>query len=108
MENLVKFVEKTGNFKARYVTAEEHEDGIGACAGQNYTKNGVFYTETEALEEIGLELKVSCGKLQAKNEADARQQAIKAAESAGVKAIEIKVSRYGNSNNYNIRTRYVK
>lgn len=108
MVNLVKFVEKAGNFKAQYITAENYEDGLGIIVGQNYVKDGVFYTEAEALAEIGFELKVSTGVLEAKSAADAEQQAIKAAEAAGVKAIEIKVSQYGSSNRYNVRSRYVK
>jgi hypothetical protein len=40
-------------FKKNIVSAEEHEDGIGACAGVNFTKNGVWYTPRQALKEIG-------------------------------------------------------
>lgn len=44
---------KAAGFEITRVSAEEHEDGIGACVGVNAIKNGVWYTMIHALREIG-------------------------------------------------------
>jgi hypothetical protein len=44
---------KRAGFAITVVSPEEFEDGVGACAGVNATKNGVWYTLREALNEIG-------------------------------------------------------
>lgn len=41
-------------FRAIRVNADEYEDGVGAGIGINYVKNGVWYTEGQALREIGI------------------------------------------------------
>ena len=46
-------------FQKDYVSAEEHEDGVGATVGVNFIKNAGtnqcrWYTPREALKEIGL------------------------------------------------------
>jgi hypothetical protein len=114
MQTLVQFIESKSEFKSRPVSREEREDGIGVAVGMNYCKRTAgenfdrFYTEAEALTELGFELKFSTGKLQARNEVDAKAQAVKIAEKSGVKAIEVKATQFGSSNAYNIATRYIK
>jgi hypothetical protein len=107
MKSLTQFAEEHG-FKSYFITKEEYEDGVGSAPGLNYVKKQVWYTEAQAMSEIGVEIKISCGNVQARNENDARQQAVKVAETAGVKAIDVKVRQFGNSNKYNITSRYVK
>ena len=46
-------------FRAVYVTAEQYEDGVGTTVGTNYVKGVVFYTEGQALREIGIVRKAS-------------------------------------------------
>ena len=50
---------KAAGFKAVKVTAEEFEDGVGSAIGMNYVKDGVWYTERQALKEAGLPVPVS-------------------------------------------------
>ena len=40
-------------FRLDVVSEEEHEDGVGACTGNNYVKNGCFYDFEWALDVIG-------------------------------------------------------
>ena len=59
LNNLKKLYAKHG-FIYTFVSEDEHEDGIGAVVGQNFVKNGVFYSSMDAAREIGLAL-VRCG-----------------------------------------------
>ena len=40
-------------FRLDVISEEEHEDGVGAVAGNNYRKGGWWYGFEDALEEIG-------------------------------------------------------
>jgi len=44
-------LEKAG-FKIIFIDEDEHEDGIGACAGWNAVKDVVWYTIRQALAEV--------------------------------------------------------
>lgn len=107
MQSLINLVRSAG-FKATQVSQSEFEDGIGAAPGLNFVKGNEFYTEDEALAELGYILKTSTGKLQARSEADAIAQAARAAEQAGVIAAEFHAMRFGGSGNFSVVSRYVK
>ena len=54
--NLKDFAKKNG-FEYEFVSQEEREDGVGVCVGDNYIKNGIWYTKQQMVSEVGLELK---------------------------------------------------
>jgi hypothetical protein len=44
---------KAAGFAIQFVTLSDHEDGVGEAAGVNATRDGVWYTLRQALNEIG-------------------------------------------------------
>lgn len=81
MKTLHEIAHKNG-FEYREVTAEEHEDGVGTCVGENWVKKNsgkpwpVWYTTPQMLEELGLpSLKVKTADLDVSVGLDGAKQA---------------------------------
>jgi len=64
---LNEILKANGFSSVGYVSAEEHEDGVGACVGLNFIKNGVWYTAKDAMEECGKMVWLQNGKGENKN-----------------------------------------
>lgn len=100
--NLKDFAKKNG-FEYEFVSQEEREDGVGAVSGDNYVKDGIWYTKHQMVQEIGLELK------RRTMYSDSEKALIKQMKQAGVIAYQIeKFARgfHGQPNTYNVY--YVK
>lgn len=50
---------KAAGFKPVKVTAEQYEDGVGTTVGTNWVKGQVFYTQNQALRELGIIVKAT-------------------------------------------------
>lgn len=53
MKSLEQIAKENG-FKYIKVDASEFEDGVGACVGDNWVKQAVWYTTNQMIEELGL------------------------------------------------------
>jgi len=63
MKELKQIAQENG-FKLINVSAEEFEDGIGAAPGENFIKDGIWYTINDLVKKLNLpSLKVKPAKL---------------------------------------------
>lgn len=107
MQTLKQFASENG-FSNTLVSQEEFEDGIGTCVGLNFTKDGLWYKPHQAMNEIGVELKHTGGKLQAASMQDAESQLIKQMAASGVKAAQITGNNEYAPGEFFVKVQYVK
>jgi len=107
MQTLIQFGKQNG-FNSTLVSKSEKEDGIGAVIGLNFVKAGIWYTPAEMVKTAGFEMKHSCGKIKARNAAEAEKQIIDQMKASKVIAAEIVACNEYKRGEFGVNVRYIK